>query len=73
MCELCSSSFVVPGKRLCAVCGEAIARVALAVKRIEAEADDAAIKALYRIAEVPQPTVAISADEYRAAFFGLHD
>jgi hypothetical protein len=59
MCDLCKHKEAVPGRWLCAVCEEAIVRLAGAVRAIEARASNKRIP----------PVAGHSAEDYRAAFF----
>jgi hypothetical protein len=60
-CDLCKLDDRLEAAQLCAVCSEALARVAWAQIRIEAE------KAAELIKAVPQQA-GVDADEYRKAF-----
>lgn len=64
MCELCQHEEALPGRKLCAVCGEAILRLANAVSALGTQA-------------IESRPMAISAskgvEDYRTACFGDGD
>lgn len=70
-CELCLHEEVIPGRKLCPICGEAIERLAMAVKAIEARASQERVVA--QTAYDPEDYATArerEVEEYKSAFLG---